>query len=153
MEPSYSPPAPAPAPSYAPPAPSPSHSPPAEDPTVLAPTYNADPVEDENGDPESYNNKRQATGFWKQDFGKPPVFPHGGGTPDIWSMFSDEWGQRLSRRMGTGAQWGGGGVMLVIVIGHCHTQDGALTLTQYIKVQILVIVKNPSQHVRSHFED
>ena len=93
--PSYSPPAP----SYSPPAPASSYSPPAEAPEVLAPTYNADPLDDESDDSDNYNDKRQAS--WPQDFGKPPVFPHGGGTPDIWSMFSEEWGQRLSRRIGS----------------------------------------------------
>merc|ERR1711874_183494 len=103
---SYSPPSMAPPalrpeePSYSAPAsPAPSYSPPEEDPEVLAPTSNV--LEEETDNPESYNDKRQATGFWVGDYGKPPVFPVGGGVqPDIWSMFSQEWGNRLARRVG-----------------------------------------------------
>ena len=69
--------------------------------TPQAPTYNADPVEDESESPESYNDKRQVTGFY---IGKPPVFTKAVGVPDIWDMFSQEWGQKLGRRMGNNSK-------------------------------------------------
>jgi len=42
-------------------------------------------------------SKRQA-GFYGG--GKPAVYTNTIGTPDIWNMFSQEWGGRVSRRRG-----------------------------------------------------
>ena len=100
-------PAPAKQPSYSPAAPavifsptgkSSSYSPPDDDEydTSQATFWNAEPKEDENERPDSTNNKRQATGF---PVDKHSVFTKVVGIPDIWDIFSEEWGQRISSRM------------------------------------------------------
>ena len=103
-------------PGYLPPAPQPSYSLPApagifspigtassyssseddEYGTSQATFWNAEPKEDENERPDSTNNKRQATGF---PVDKHSVFTKVVGIPDIWDIFSEEWGQRISSRM------------------------------------------------------
>jgi len=90
-------------PSYNPPAAEPSYSPPADEAqdlygVPLSPVYQStdDASFDEEPAEQSYNDKRN-TGFF---LGKPDVFNQDVGVPDIWDMFSAEWGQRLQKRRG-----------------------------------------------------
>ena len=87
-QPSYSPPAPQ--PSYSPPASQPSYSPPAPQ-----PSYSPPKPQPGYSPPSDNNDKRQATGFY---IGKPPVFTKAVGTPDIWDLFSEEWGLKDNSR-------------------------------------------------------
>jgi len=80
---------------YSPPALAPSYNPPDADfeyQTEL-PSYNTSP--DQYAGNQSNVPKRQASGFY---VGKPPIYTNAIGTPDIWNMFSQEWGQRRSTR-------------------------------------------------------
>ena len=99
---------------YSPPAPAPSYNAPSETakPSYSPPASNYGSPEKETSEAQfeyeteqpSYNNeapsnvpKRQASGF---HIGNPPVYTNAIGTPDIWSMFNEEWGQRSTRRRG-----------------------------------------------------
>ena len=88
-----------PEPSYSPPAPAPSYN----EPATVEDNFQFDVEEPASGysapadDSHSNVPKRQASGFY---VGKPPIYTNAVGTPDIWNMFSQEWGGRVSRRRG-----------------------------------------------------
>ena len=99
---SYEPPPPdsplaVPEPSYSPPAPAPSYN----EPDVVEDNFEFEAVEPDSGyrapTSEGSQSKRQ-TGFY---VGNPGVYTNAIGTPDIWNMFSQEWGGRVSRRRGS----------------------------------------------------
>ena len=49
----------------------------------------------EEEEDKSTTNKRESLGML---IGEPPVYTQSMGVPDIWNMFSNEWGSRLTKR-------------------------------------------------------
>ena len=86
-----------PEPSYSPPAPAPSYN----EPEIVEDNFQyeepASGYSAPSDDSQSNLPKRQASGFY---VGRPPIYTNAVGTPDIWNMFSQEWGGRVSRRRG-----------------------------------------------------